>query len=66
MSADDMSFNDEVVPCPTCWLPADLVAPTKVDILYHSRCPRGHDNTLVPAVLSHLRTLMAREVDRSA
>src|SRR5690348_2561248 len=55
-----MSAADELVPCPTCWLPADLVAPTDVDLNYHSHCPRGHDNTLVPAVLRHLRSLMAR------
>jgi hypothetical protein len=61
-----MSFDDEVVPCPTCWLPADLVGPTDIDVHHHSHCPRGHDNTLVPAVLAHLRTLMAREVDRPA
>ena len=54
---------DEMVPCPTCWLPADLVAPTPSDIHHHSRCPKGHDNTLVPAVLSHLRTLVARSVE---
>jgi hypothetical protein len=58
--------DDEMVPCPTCWLPADLVPPTAHDTNHHSRCPRGHDNTLVPAVLAHLRTLMDRVVDRPA
>jgi len=61
-----MSAADELVPCPTCWLPADLVAPKDVDLNYHSHCPRGHDNTLVPAVLRHLRSLMARATDRPA
>lgn len=51
--------HDELVPCPTCWLPADVVAPAAHDIFCHSRCPRGHDNTLVPAVLAHLRSLGA-------
>ncbi len=47
----------DLIPCPTCWLPADLVAPTAVDVLHHSRCPAGHDNALAPAVLEHLRRL---------
>ncbi len=61
-----MSFDQETVPCPTCWLPADLVDPPAWDINPHSKCPRGHDNTLVPAVLAHLRTLQGQAVDRSA
>lgn len=61
-----MKQTEEFVPCPTCWLPADLVGPTDVDINYHSRCPRGHDNTLVPAVLAHLRSLAGGDVHRSA
>lgn len=36
---------------------ADLIAPTLIDVLHHSRCPRGHDNALAPAVLEHLRSL---------
>ncbi|MGQ0618123.1 MAG: hypothetical protein ACT4PW_14235 [Acidimicrobiia bacterium] len=56
--------HDELVPCPTCWLPADVVAPPPHDIFCHSRCPRGHDNTLVPAVLAHLRALGAVRPDR--
>ena len=60
-----MSFDD-TVPCPTCWLPADVVEPTLYDINHHSRCPRGHDNALVPAVLAHLLSLMARAGDRPA
>ncbi len=47
----------DTIPCPTCWLPADLVAPTAVDVLHHSHCPRGHDNALAPAVLEHLRRI---------
>jgi hypothetical protein len=57
---------DDVVPCPTCWLPADLVAPGAHDTNFHSHCPKGHDNTLVPAVLAHLRTLQDKVVDRPA
>lgn len=61
-----MAWEDEVVPCPTCWLAADLVAPTAYDIFFHSRCPRGHDNTLVPDVLAHLRNMQADIVGRPA
>ena len=57
---------DDVVPCPTCWLPADLVAPTEYDTNHHSHCPKGHDNALVPAVLAHLRTLQTQVADRPA
>lgn len=61
-----MSFDQETVPCPTCWLPADLVAPPGYDANPHSVCPRGHENSLVPAVLAHLRALQDRVVDRPA
>lgn len=68
---DDLTVNagnEELLPpwppeghgtilCPTCWLPDDLVAPTSIDVLHHSRCPRGHDNALAPSVLEHLRSL---------
>ncbi len=47
----------DLIPCPTCWIPADLIAPTAVDVLHHSVCAAGHDNTLVPAVLEYLRRL---------
>lgn len=47
----------ELIPCPTCDLPADLLAPTIPGDFPHSRCAKGHDNALVPAVLSHLRSL---------
>ncbi|MDQ6726298.1 MAG: hypothetical protein M3066_09085 [Actinomycetota bacterium] len=61
-----MSLDDEMVPCPTCWLPADLLPPPPYDPHPHSRCPRGHENTLVPVVLAHLRSLMGCAVDRPA
>jgi len=57
---------DDVVPCPTCWLPADLVAPAVYETDPHSVCPKGHDNTLIPAVLAHLRTLQEKVGDRPA
>ncbi len=62
-----MNFDAETVPCPTCWLPADLVL-SKVwgDTNPHSLCPRGHDNSLIPAVLAHLRTMQDRVVERPA
>jgi hypothetical protein len=45
-----------IVPCPTCWLPAEVVT-VPFDALSHSRCIDGHDNALVPAVLRHLLTI---------
>jgi hypothetical protein len=45
-----------IVPCPTCWLPAEVVS-VPFDQLRHSRCVDGHDNALAPAVLSHLLSL---------
>ena len=61
-----MSWEEDIVPCPTCWLPADLVPPSDWDTNYHSHCPRGHDNTLVPAVLAHIRALQQKVADRPA
>lgn len=61
-----MSSDDRMVPCPTCWLLADLLPPLPSDTNFRSRCPRGHENTLVPAVLAHLRSLMDGAVDRPA
>ena len=61
-----MSFDAETVPCPTCWLPADLIPPPAWDSNPHSLCPRGHDNSLIPAVLAHLRTLQGRIAERPA
>lgn len=48
---------NELVPCPTCWLPADLVDPAPYEDFPRSSCPKGHINTLIPAVLAHLRSL---------
>ena len=62
----DLQAENELVPCPTCWLPADVIPPPPFDTNPRSRCPRGHENTLVPAVLEHLRTLMGPELDESA
>ncbi len=61
-----MGPDDQVVPCPTCWLLADLVPPPPNESFFHSRCPRGHDNTLVPAVLEHLRSLLGPAFSQSA
>jgi hypothetical protein len=57
---------NELLPCPTCWLPADVVAPAPYELFPHARCPKGHDNTLVPAVLAHLRSLDAQAFPESA
>lgn len=59
-SAGDVPGTDEeeLVACPTCWLPADVLPPIPYDTNPRSRCPRGHENTLVPAVLEHLRSLV--------
>jgi len=61
-----MSGDPELVPCPTCWLPADLLAPAPYDTNHRSRCPKGHENTLVPAVLAHLRALDGQTFERPA
>jgi hypothetical protein len=61
-----VNFDEETIPCPTCWLPADLVAPPAWDTNPHSACPRGHDNSLIPAVLAHLRTLQDKITERPA
>ena len=61
-----MNFDAETIPCPTCWLPADLVAPPAWDTNPHSRCPRGHDNSLIPVVLAHLRTVQDEIAERPA
>lgn len=49
---------DQVVPCPTCWLLADLIPPGPHEHLHRSRCARGHENTLPPVVLTHLQELL--------
>ena len=58
--------DEELVPCPTCWLPADLVPPPPNEDFFHARCARGHDNALVPAVLEYLRSLPPTAYPRSA
>lgn len=61
-----MGPDDEVVPCPTCWLLADLIAPAPPGGLYRSRCARGHENTLAPSVLLHLRDMLGPAFKKSA
>lgn len=58
--------EDELLPCPTCWLPADVVPPGPHELFPHTRCPKGHDNTLIPAVLDYLRSIEASDFPRSA
>jgi hypothetical protein len=47
----------EFIPCPRCWLPAELLPPAPHEAFHRSRCPRGHENALIPSVLDHLRAL---------
>jgi hypothetical protein len=61
-----MGADDEVVPCPTCWLLADLIAPDGAGGLYRSRCARGHENTLAPAVLDYLLEMLGPAFKKSA
>ena len=61
-----MAPDDDVVPCPTCWLLADLLPPGAGDSLYRSRCPRGHENSLAPVVLDYLVTLLGPAFRKSA
>ena len=61
-----MGPDDEVVPCPTCWLLADLIAPGGQGGLYRSRCARGHENTLAPSVLTHLKEMLGPAFRQSA
>ncbi len=61
-----MSPDDEVIPCATCWVLADLIPPPPGDGLYRSRCPRGHENSLAPVVLDYLRTLLGPAFRKSA
>lgn len=56
----------ELVPCPTCWLPADVVDAPPFEAFRHARCPKGHDNALIPAVLEHLRSLEAQGFSETA
>lgn len=71
MGDDDVAWAgtggaDLVIPCPTCWLLADLVVPGPDEIFHRSLCVRGHENTLVPAVLEHLRSLLGPAFSQSA
>lgn len=61
-----MHPDDEVVPCPTCWLLADLVPPLPHEDFYRSRCARGHENSLVPSVLAYLLEMLGPAFERSA
>ena len=58
---DNLDHTDELVPCPTCWLPADLVPAGPHEDFPHAKCARGHDNSLIPAVLEHLRAIARHE-----
>lgn len=64
-AVDAAARSLDLVPCPTCWLPADVLAPLAHDTNHRSRCPRGHENTLIPAVLDHLRSLMGPDLGES-
>ena len=61
-----MDGDNELIPCPTCWLPADVVPPPPYEDFPHARCAAGHDNALVPAVLAYLRSLNDTTFPRSA
>jgi hypothetical protein len=61
-----MSPDDEVVPCPTCWLLADLLPPLAGGALFRSSCPRGHENSLAPVVLDYLQSLLGPAFRKSA
>lgn len=59
-------IEQDLVPCPRCWLPADVLPPLPHSTFMRSKCPRGHENTLIPPVLEHLRTLMGPAYGQSA
>ena len=61
-----MGPDDQVVPCPTCWLLADLIAPGANGGLYRSRCARGHENTLAPSVLTYLQEMLGPAFKKTA
>ena len=61
-----MDTLDDAVACPTCWLIADVIPPLPHDSLYRSRCPRGHEHTLVPAVHEYLHSLLGPAFKKSA
>lgn len=57
----------ELIPCVRCWSVAELLPPADHSVLPRSRCVEGHEHSLAPAVLLHLRqmrdTLMRRETE---
>jgi hypothetical protein len=55
----------ELIPCPTCSQVAEVVT-VPFDAMSHSRCVKGHDNTLIPSVLRHLRSLAEGAEPKSA
>ena len=59
-------MEEELIPCPRCWLPADLVPPPPYENFPHARCAAGHDSTLIPAVLAHLRATRDQAFPQSA
>ncbi|MGH9278575.1 MAG: hypothetical protein ACRD12_10795 [Acidimicrobiales bacterium] len=59
-------MDENVVPCPTCWVLADLLPPAAHSSLSRSRCPAGHENTLAPPVLDYLRSMLGPAFERSA
>ena len=61
-----MDDSVELVPCSTCWLPADLVAAGPNEDFPHAKCARGHDNSLIPSVLEHLRWMEQTQGRKSA
>jgi hypothetical protein len=58
--------EDDVVPCPTCWLLAEVVPPPPYQNFPHAICPKGHDNTLIPAVHEHLRSMLGPAFSKPA
>jgi len=61
-----MHPDDEVVPCPTCWLLADLIPAGPHEDFPRSRCARGHENSLVPSVLVYLKDMLGPAFKRTA
>jgi hypothetical protein len=59
-------MDENVVPCPTCWVLADLLPPTADCSMHRSRCPAGHENTLAPPVLEHLQSMLGPAFPKSA
>lgn len=57
---------DETIPCPRCLGPADLRPPAPNEGFPRSLCAAGHDHSLTPAVLGHLRLLRDKAEERTA